>query len=126
MTDLRTEIRDALCDEEDERLSVDDVTAMRRVVLASVRSEDERESARPWLQPLAVAATVVGMIAVGIAVGGRFDARATNLTPTSAGADEDRSPGAAPEGSRQLHFSTPGGTRIIWIFNSDLDLKTTP
>jgi hypothetical protein len=31
-----------------------------------------------------------------------------------------------PERARQLQFSTPGGTRIIWIFNSDLDLKTTP
>ena len=26
---------------------------------------------------------------------------------------------------RQLQFDTPGGTRIIWIFNSEFDLKAT-
>jgi hypothetical protein len=28
---------------------------------------------------------------------------------------------------RQLQFSTPGGTRIIWVFNSEFEVKeTTP
>jgi hypothetical protein len=27
--------------------------------------------------------------------------------------------------NRQLQFLTPGGTRIIWVFNSDLNLKAT-
>ena len=25
--------------------------------------------------------------------------------------------------TRQLQFATPGGTRIIWVFNSEFDLK---
>jgi hypothetical protein len=125
MTELRRDMRDALREADDERLSVDEVAAMRRVVLASVRTADERESAWAWLRPLAVAATVVMMIAVGIAAGQRFDARATRAAATSGGEHDvpaDREPG----GASQLQFSTPGGTRIIWIFNSDLDLKTTP
>jgi len=32
----------------------------------------------------------------------------------------------APEGERrQLQFSTPGGTRIIWVFDSEFQLKET-
>ena len=36
-------------------------------------------------------------------------------------------PEAAPESTqmrtRQLQFSTPGGTRILWTFNDDLELR---
>jgi hypothetical protein len=124
MTDLRMQIRDALREEEDERLPVDEVAAMRRAVLTSVRTEQDDRGAQWWLQPLAVAATVVGMIAAGITAGQRFEARPVVAGATGAG--EEAPAGTAPEGARQLHFSTPGGTRIIWIFNSDLDLKTTP
>jgi hypothetical protein len=28
-------------------------------------------------------------------------------------------------GPRQLHFSTPGGTRIIWVFDADFEVKGT-
>jgi hypothetical protein len=125
MTDLRTRLRDALFDDEDERLSADDIAAMRRVVVASVRTTDERERrAASWFQPLAVAATVVAMIGVGIAIGGRFDGGAT--VATAPRGDERGAAAQQPERARQLQFSTPGGTRIIWIFTSDLELKTTP
>lgn len=123
MTELRTQIRDALRDDEDERLSVDDAVAMRRFVVASVAPVNETGTALSWLQPLAVAATLVAMITVGSTVGHRFDYRAG--TPARAGSHQNP-PASEQDGARQLHFSTPGGTRIIWIFNSDLDLKTTP
>ena len=125
MTDLQTRLRDALREEEDERLPVDDVAAMRRVVLASVRTDEERHRAHAWLQPLAVAVTVVAMIAAGIAAGQRFEAR-PSVDRSSGAAGKEAPAGTGPDRARQLHFSTPGGTRIIWIFNSDLDLKTTP
>jgi hypothetical protein len=124
MTDLRTRLRDALGDEEDARLSVDDIAAMRRVVVASVRTGETERRAASWFQPLAVAATLVAMIAVGIAIGGRFPGGA-NVATAPAG-DERGAAAQPPERARQLQFSTPGGTRIIWIFNSNLDLKTTP
>jgi len=124
MTDLRTEIRDALRDDEDERLSVDEAAAMRRFVVASVAPVNETGAALSWFQPLAVAATLVGMIAVGSTVGHRFDSRA-GTAPARSGSHENP-PASAQDRARQLHFSTPGGTRIIWIFNSDLELKTTP
>ena len=125
MIDLRTTLRDALRDDADERLSVEEIAAMRRVVVASVRATDEAEHrAASWFQPLAVAATLVAMIAVGIAIGGRFSAGAN--VATAPGGDERGAAAQKPERARQLQFSTPGGTRIIWIFTSDLDLKTTP
>ena len=125
MTDLRTQIRDALAEHDDERLSVDEAAVMRRVVVASAALSDEPRKVAAWFQPLAVAATLVAMMALGITVGQRFDARSASVTGT-AGVDEGGQAGRDPERARQLHFSTPGGTRIIWIFNSDLDLKTTP
>ena len=123
MTDLRTLLHDALGNEEDERLTIDEAAAMRRVVIAAAR-DSVGESPRIWFAPLAVAATVVAMVAVGIAMGGRFDATAARAVPDDAGVDvpATQTPGRA----RQLQFSTPGGTRIIWILNSDLNLKTTP
>jgi hypothetical protein len=30
-----------------------------------------------------------------------------------------------PAEQRQLQFQAPGGTRIIWVFNSEFDLKET-
>ena len=119
MTDLRTMLRDAMGG--DERLGLDEAAAMRRVVVAAAR-DGGREPARMWLPPLAVAATVVVMVAIGVALGQRFGAR-----PIPAGAaDPDLPVKTTPVRARQLQFSTPGGTRIIWIFNSDLDLETTP
>jgi hypothetical protein len=119
MTDLRARLREALDDEEDAQLSRDDAAAIRRVVVAAAHGH-ERQPERMWIRPLAVAATVVVMVAAGIAIGERFDARPAH------GADRNLPAHASPDRARQLHFSTPGGTRIIWIFNSDLDLKTTP
>jgi hypothetical protein len=122
MTDLRTQIRGAFREDEDDRLPIVEAAAMRRLVIASVRSVDDRRSAAAWFQPLAVAATLVAMIAAGVAIGHRFDDRAS----IGAVRADDLPAGQERDGAGQLHFSTPGGTRIIWIFNSDLDLKTTP
>ena len=47
-------------------------------------------------------------------------------------AQDSARPGAPPADAaraatpnRQLQFLTPGGTRIIWVFNQDLDLKAS-
>lgn len=125
MTDLRTQIRDALAEHDDERLSADEAAAMRRVVVASAALGDEPRKVAGWFQPLAMAASLVATMVLGIAVGQRFDARGAIVTGT-AGVDQGGQVERVPDRARQLHFSTPGGTRIIWIFNSDLDLKTTP
>lgn len=126
MTDLRIQLRDALRARDEERLSVDDADAMRRVVIASVRSEERRRPHAAWVQPVTVAATVVAMVAAGMAIGARLEAPMP-ATSASGNIDAVGAPaGGSHPAARQLQFATPGGTRIIWVFNSDLDLKTTP
>ena len=95
-------------------LASDDAVAMRRAVVAAAR--DVGQGPRRW-RPLALAATVLLMIGLGTAAGLRFQAvgrrvdRTGRVAPVPAGEQ------------RQLQFATPGGTRIIWVFNSELDLK---
>jgi hypothetical protein len=125
MTDWRTHLRSAV-EAGDDRLSADAARAMRRVVVAAARAEAGNQArVSSWKRPVALAATIILMIAVGITAGRRFDFS----LPEQAGIADGVTDGAAVEHpaqpSRQLQFSTPGGTRIIWVFNSDLDLKAT-
>jgi hypothetical protein len=39
--------------------------------------------------------------------------------------DEPVAPEQTESGKRQLQFATPGGTRIIWVFDSDFEVKGT-
>lgn len=126
MTDWRTHLRSALEASGDDRLPADVARAMRRVVVAAARAESGNQTrVGSWKRPVALAATIVVMIAVGITAGRRLDLS----LPERAGIVDGVPDGAAIEQpaqpSRQLQFSTPGGTRIIWVFNSDLDLKAT-
>ena len=84
--------------------------AMRRTLMAELG--ERRAPAVFWPQPLGVAATVALTLASGCAVGrhlpGRRDASLDTIARTGAPAD-----------LRQLQFATPGGTRVIWVFNSE-------
>ena len=130
MTDWRTALHEVAASDEDERLSPDDALAMRRVVVAAVVAPRKERPIVPWIAPLALAATVVLMIAVGIVGGRRIDqalpagdasSNAARIEGTAAA--DAAGPGGGSQ--RQLQFLTPGGTRIIWVFNSDLELKAT-
>ncbi len=126
MTDWRTLLREVDARNETERLSADDADSMRRAMLAAA-AENRPEAARgSWMRPLLVAATVVAMIAGGIMAGRRLDLQ---TAPENPAAQVSASVGSPPAGiavpNRQLQFLTPGGTRIIWVFNSDFDLKAT-
>lgn len=100
---------------------------MRRVVLATAATTAPEPKGWPWTRPMFIAATVVAMIAVGIAAVRRFDLSVAPETPSTMRADMSLS--ASADGvvvpNRQLQFLTPGGTRIIWVFNSEFDLKAT-
>jgi hypothetical protein len=99
----------------DARLPASDADRMRRVVVAAAR--EPAPSPFPWYQPLAMAALVVIMIGLGGVIGNRAD---WEVPPPSVirGSDDDGE-------RRQLQFATPGGTRIIWVFNSEFDLDET-
>jgi hypothetical protein len=101
---------------EDDALSVEEARVMRIAVVQAARGASS--GSRRWPQPLAVGALVALMIATGVTTGTRMPARES--AAPSAPVSQDRQP-------RQLQFATPGGTRIIWIFDPNFTLReTTP
>jgi len=119
--------------DEQDHLSADEAQAMRRVVLAAVVDDArERAAASRWMRrPALVAATIVAIISVGVVMGLRLDlvnrSQQPSTTPLANQAPPIEATGAATvtPSNRQLQFMTAGGTRIIWVFNSELDLKAT-
>lgn len=96
-------------------LSASDVQSMRRMILAAA----DARSASPawWPQPMLVAATVALTLALGAAVGQRLPERQSGDVSLIAHA----APNAGETTRRQLQFATPGGTRIIWVFNQEFE-----
>lgn len=82
-------------------------TLRQKVVLAAV-------APRPgwWPGTVAVAGSVIVALVVGAIAGIR-------LAP---GLSESPRPTAIAQQSRQLQFETPGGTRVVWVLNPELDL----
>ena len=105
-----------MLDESAQTLSAADAHAMRGIVVAAAR-DNVRE--RIWTRPLAIAATVAVIVGAGAAAARRFE------PPPAASAILDEQVHPDANAPRQLQFATPGGTRIIWVFNPDLDLKAT-
>lgn len=115
-SDWRAVLRETLAAHEGEALPAEEAIAMRRAVVAAVAATAPPSS---WARPLALAGMVLLMIAAGTALARRFDAPVPVSAPSADDAD------LASGEQRQLQFATPGGTRIIWIFNPDLNLKAT-
>ena len=105
----------AALDAEAAPLPPEDARAMRAAVVSAARGGAPQPKWRP--RHLALAATLLLIVGAGAAAGWRFDAR----QPTAAIAVEQIRP--AGNEQLQLQFATPGGTRIIWVFNPDLNLK---
>ena len=132
MSNWRGAMREAGERDEQDHLSADEAQSMRRVVLAAVVDDArERAAASRWMRrPALVAATIVAIISVGVVMGLRLDlvnrSQQPSTTPLANQAPPIEATGAAtPPSNRQLQFMTAGGTRIIWVFNSELDLKAT-
>jgi len=102
----------------DSELSPMQVNAMRRVVLDAARRPDVVRT--PWRQPLAMATMVALMIAAGIMTGRRLAIDDADVSGVSGAATVRTAP---VEQKRQLQFSTPGGTRIIWVFDPEFSIK---
>lgn len=116
MIDWRTRFRDALRDDETDGLSARDRLIMRRVVVESVPAERHSDVSFLWWRPLAVGAVIALMVASGLVVGRRL--------PVA----DDENAGVVqspPDGGerRQVQFSTPGGTRIIWTIDPNFKLN---
>jgi hypothetical protein len=124
-------MQDAAEQDEQDHLSPDEAQAMRRIVVAAVSDAASERAAFPWMRrPVLVAATIVAIISVGVVAGLRLDlSNRSPQAPTaeiaSQAAADATNAASVNSQNRQLQFMTAGGTRIIWVFNSELDLKAT-
>ena len=99
----------------DPALAPDDVQAIRRAILAEARVH---RSVSQWSPgPLATATMLAVAVVAGISVGLVLPDGTSQAVATP---EVDQRPGEATR--RQVHFTTPGGTHIVWEFNSDFDL----
>jgi hypothetical protein len=101
-------------------LSTVDAERMRRIIVSAAL--ESQPSRAPWLRPFAMAAVAALLVVVGTMTGHQVIVQPASApgapeplsTIDTSGGDGDR---------RQLQFATPGGTRIIWIFDQNLRLQ---
>jgi hypothetical protein len=113
MNDISTQLRNADPVQDEGGLSADDVSAMRRAVLAGVKTTSQRTIA--WGRALAIATAVILIAGAGAAHRGRA-ARSVVMTPPP------QVEAASADQRTQLQFSTPGGTRIVWTIDPAFQL----
>jgi hypothetical protein len=101
----------------DPALAPDDVRAIRRAVVAEVGAR--RQVSGWWPGPVATATMLAAAIIAGINIGRMLPARPIAGAGVRTAADE-RPPEI--ERRRQVQFTTPGGTHIVWVFDSDFEL----
>jgi acyl-CoA reductase-like NAD-dependent aldehyde dehydrogenase len=120
MPDLKTLLTEGDPVRNEGELSPADASRMRRLIVAATAGPSVART--PWQRPFAIAAVGALVAVVGAIAGHR---RIVDPVP----ATQATEPLAAIGGSsiaderRQLQFATPGGTRIIWIFDQNLRLQ---
>jgi hypothetical protein len=93
-------------------MSAADVQAVRRTVLAALATTDLATSR--WPGPLLAGVAVTAALVTGVFLGLRT--RAPHRSPMETALTH----ASGTEGvHRQLQFASPGGTRIIWVFDSE-------
>jgi hypothetical protein len=103
---------------EDRGLSEIDAERMRRVVVSAAL--ESAPAPTPWLRPFAIAGVGALLVVFGTLAGHRAAER-----PAAPATDDPLATlgGSTADERRQLQFSTPGGTRIIWVFDQNLRLQ---
>ena len=98
----------------DPAMSPQEIDAMRRAVVAAA---DRREEPLSWFPPLLALVATAAALVIAV-VGARM--RETPRTPAGGASAESAVPSPAG-GRRQLQFATPGGTRVIWVFDPEFN-----
>ena len=126
MTDWRTRLREA--DRALERDVEPDVSQrIRRTVLAAVPARPAAVQA--WSRTFAATAAALTLVCVallttlqgGVTVSDDTAVRVEPADPALVSTTDDTTATAR----QQLQFSTPGGTRIIWVFDPGFEVKGT-
>jgi len=119
MTDLKQLLEEADPVRVDGELSPADAQLMRRTIVSAVA--ETRAAHVLWRRPLAFAAAAALLIVIATLGGHRVFVR--TVPDANLAIDPLAAPGGGDVDRRQLQFSTPGGTRIIWIFDQNLRLQ---
>jgi hypothetical protein len=109
--EVRKQLRDADPVQHEPPIPAADVHSMRGVVLSAARTAPQYHN-RPRMQAagaIVLACTVV----IGLAIATWFRSDRAPMPPATAPRHDE---------PRQLQFETPGGTRIIWVLNPNLEL----
>ena len=123
MNDWQSRLRDA-DPEQHAVMPASEVQRMRGVVIAAARDAGVRRSLT-WPRAFVVTATLLVLVCASVLAGLQRatrqmdDASAGSPVPIAEGEEET---GVARQ---QLQFQTPGGTRIIWVFDSQFEVKGT-
>jgi hypothetical protein len=124
MTTWKDRLRDA-----DEALARDlspaESQRLRRTVLAAASTAGR---ARRWPLPFVLTAASLAAASVALVltiVTASPGPQVPSGTRADGGQAQTTEGPQAETGPRQLHFSTPGGTRIIWVFDADFEVKGT-
>ena len=119
VNDVGRLLRDADPLRREEGLSQPAAADMRHAIVAA-----SREASRPavwWPRPVMVAATVAVTLSAGVIIGRAFPVRETRAISAQPESSSSTAAVAANAQRRQLQFATPGGTRIIWVFDPDFN-----
>jgi len=113
MTDVGRLLRDSDPVAREDDLSLADAQSMRRAVVTAAA----KPPAVPawWPQPMFVSTAIAATLVAGVAIGRWLPARPA----VSRGATSD--PPGLTDSRRQLQFASPGGTRIIWVFDPEFN-----
>jgi hypothetical protein len=96
-------------------LAPEAVAELRRTILAAAHAAPVRPVL--WGRQFAMAACLTVMVLAGLVAAHRVPPAVREVPrPTAASASNQRT---------QIHFSTPGGTRIIWTLDPAFQLRET-
>ena len=99
---------------------------IRRTAIAATEKADAAprlQWSAPFVLTTASLTLICGVLLTALQAGRAQNAEAPALSP--AGQAEAAMADAPGGGRQQLHFATPGGTRIIWVFDAEFEVKGT-
>jgi hypothetical protein len=111
MSDLNERLRESDPLRREPGLPFDDVERIRRALIAAAHSAPVARIR--WSRPFGIMALAVLTLVIG--------AIATRRLPPERSIARSGTP-AASEQRTQVHFSTPGGTRIVWTLDPGFQL----
>lgn len=114
MNNLKDLLRDADPVPREPGLSRDAVADLRRTMLAAAHAAPARHVF--WARQLTMAACLTVMVLTGLLAAYRVPPAVRDIPSPASSASAQRT---------QVHFSTPGGTRIIWTLDPDFQLRET-